>query len=497
MKLTRTACAAVYLSIAIPVCLLFIWDIDVNSMEGIIALGGRHMLDTGEWFVPKLYGEIYAYKPAMAYWLAAVPDYLFDGHTELTLRLPTALCGIVLGLMLCRTLGTLITPRCGLFAALAATVSVLFIEQVRSASFELPLALGTGVAILVACRNVAVERPGLLSWVIGYAGLCFGFLAKGMPAVAVYAPGLVVAGLVLRRARELLHWRHLVGVAVFASGASVYLYLAYRAEGSAAFADQAGELATRSAKWTLGSVGKTLLKPFVIFAAFLPFSAILIIGRLRKERPALPEPAQRIAAAAWAFLLTAIVVFMAASIDNTRYYLPLVVPVAVLCGLTAESISPTPCRSNEPSVSEAARTPRTRGELALRRAPVVLTVIGLGYWAVYAGVVQPHRAVKRSERQVAEAFDPHIPKVATVYLDTGDSHSSLCFYLDREIRIWRVFDPHPAGPRFVILEQHQVNGLATRSEVDFKVLTTVRGPRKRIYTLGVVEPAEAPNPPPG
>ena len=61
----------------------------VVTMEGIVGSGARHMLREGSWAVPQLYGELYTFKPPLAYWLAAASFHLL-GETVLALRLPFA-----------------------------------------------------------------------------------------------------------------------------------------------------------------------------------------------------------------------------------------------------------------------------------------------------------------------------------------------------------------------------------------------------------------------
>ncbi len=490
MRLTRGTAAVVYLAIAVPVCVFFVWNDDVNSMEGIIALGARHMLETGEWVVPKLYGEVYAFKPALAYWLAAIPEALLGYQTELSLRLPTALCGLTLGLALCLGMGTWVAPRCGLWCALAATTSVLFIEQVRAATFDVPLTLGTGLAVLAACRNLALEKPSWGWWLLGYAGLSFGFLAKGVPAIAIYGPGLVVAGLVLGRSRVLLRPSHLAGVGLFTAIVLVYVYLAYRAEGRAAFVDPLTELAFRSHGWGLLGVVERVVRPVVIFVAFLPFSLILPVERWVPGRREWPAPAARIGRAAWAFLLTGVCVFLLVSDCETRYYLPLVVPMAMLCGLAAEALSArsssAPAAGSSAPDSRQARDRRLRW-LAGPGVPAVLLGIALVYWGVYAGVVQPRRIAKRSERRVAEAFAPHLPESATVYLDAGDSGSSLCYYLNRPVRAWNLSDDSPSAPSYFILSDDQAASTQRRSDTHCTPVARVRGPHRSVYHLVLLQ----------
>jgi len=489
-SLSLGQCLAIHSAIAVPVCLLGVWAIDVVGMEGIIAQGARHMVDTGEWFVPKLYGDTYAFKPALAYWLAAISEGLFGHLTAWSLRLPTAMCGIALGAVVCAVMGRLVTPTCGLWCALSTTLAPLFIEQVRAATFDMPLALGTGVAMLVACRSLALGRSKWHWWLFGYLGLAFAFLAKGVPAVVLYAPGLVVASVVLRRVKYLFGWQHLLGVAAFALIVFAYLYGCYRDEGFAAFKDHTGELLGRSGQWRLGSLAWMLLTPAQTLVFFLPFSVLLVLAPLHKPRASSTIVAQRIQRAAWTFLLVGLAVFSVAGDYESRYFLPLITPVALLSGLAAETLAAAHrMPATRDTDGRQCRMPQ-RAELG-RRLPIILVVAGVIYWAVYAGIVQPRRCTKQSERIIAEAFNPHLPQGATVYVIERDSQSSLAFYLDRPIRTWDTAEPPPAESFFLIVVggEHDIDALGF--DVAFKPIVSKVSPRKQTYHLGVARQVRA------
>ncbi len=492
---TRGSYTLIYLLVAIPISLFFVWDLDVASMEGIIAVGARQMLATGDWFVPRLYGDIYAFKPALAYWLAAIPEYILGWQTGFTLRLPTAACGILLGLVLCRTIGRLINPRCGLWSALAAVTSVLFVEQVRSASFDVPLALGTGVAILYACRNLAMGQAKWHGWLVVYAGLCVGFLAKGTPAIAIYGSGLFVACLSLNQLRMLWSVPHLLGCALFVLICSAYITLCYKEAGSAAFTDHLGELLTRSGQWSWATLGLRLLTPLMIFVAFLPFSAILVIVRLRPHVRKPTGTAKQLQKAAWAFLLTGTVVFLIAGTDEMRYYLPLIVPMAMLCGINAESFFPIG-NNWTTRIEPGPQPPQSLLGLRLgRRTPIVLATLGLIWAIIYATAIQPSRVSRRSERMVASVLAPFIPDDTIIHVISQDSHSSLCFYLNREARRWELRDPLPPNPIYLVLVDDERHILAERNDIKFTPLKSVKGPRSEdTYTLGIASHVSAVDP---
>jgi 4-amino-4-deoxy-L-arabinose transferase-like glycosyltransferase len=456
-----------YLAVAVPICFLLLGRTDVVSMEGIIALGGHHMLQSGDWLVPRLYGEMYAFKPALAYWLAAGTEALFGRQTEFTLRLPTALCGFGLGLALFIAMGRLIGPRCGLYCALAAITSGLFLEQVDMAGFELPLALGLTVSMLAACRNLARDESDWRIWILGYAGLLLAFLSKGLPPVVFFAPGLIVGAMAAKRLPRLAGSGHLAGVMLFLAGAGLYAWLAYRAEGIDAFHQHFGEIALRSGQWTPGRVLKSVLKPVVIFGVMLPWSVTLVGWASRRLRPVLSNEEARISRVAWAFLIMGTLTFLSVPTGNTRYYLPLVTPVALLGGLGVE-------------------------RLPGRRAPQAawaLTMTGLIVWVVQVGFIQPHRAEKRSLRGVAQAFDPRVPPKTVVYVDTQDDYSSLFYYLGRPVKSWRSAEDQPPSGSYVVVVDRRAPPLNLRSNLSLEPVADQLAPDGHRYTLSRLVPA--------
>lgn len=457
-----------YLLVALPISLLFNWRTDLISMEGIIALAARHMRASGDWIVPRLYGDIYAFKPAMVYWMAAGTEWLFGRQTEFSLRLPTALCGVLLGLALFYIMGALVTPRCGLFCALAATTSGIYVEQIGMAGFDVPLALGSTVAVLAACRNLAAQRADWRYWALGYTGLWFAFMSKGIPALVVYAPGVLVASLAVRRFGRLFQWRHLLGVTLFLAATGLYLYLAFLTAQADAFKQHLGELILRSAHFGGAAMLQMALKPFIIVGVFMPWSAAVIYAAVRQRHAYSEGIAAQTWRIAWGFLLTGLSAYLLVTTDDTRYYLPLAGPIAMVGGMALERL---PARH-------------------ARAIVAIFTVIGFCVLAINDGIVQPRRAQKRSLRSVAAVFAPHIPPDATVYVDAPDSYSSLFFYLERQGRQWRSRSDRDRPTGFIVLVGRQHTKLQPPPDVTFETIVSVNGPDRQRYSLARVVPVE-------
>lgn len=445
MTSSRSASVLIYLALTSPLVLVYLGNTDLIRMEPIIALGAKRMVESGGWFVPHLYGEVYAFKPGLAYWLAAIAGSTW-GWSEFSLRLPTAICGLLMGLAVCLFMGRLVSPRCGLVSGLAAATSCLFFEQTRLVGFEMPMALGVGVAVLAAIRNLAKAESSLGWWMLATLGLLFGFLAKGLPAIAIYAAGLLAAAVALRQTRLLLSWQHIASVAMFILAATTYGLLAYREGGAIVFQQHLVEILFRGTRWKPAMALQMLLKPPVMFAAYLPGSALLLL-RFAPKSPEQPDPATtRLRVAAWCFLLAGVALFILSPVDNTRYYLPLMTPLAVLAGIYAESHR----------IPVAAFLRKKRWLEATANPVLWMVVAGCIYWVIYVGVVEPRRAHSNSLRAIAARFAEHVAPNETVYVDSQDEHSSLFWYLDRPVcGSWDIGEPLPPPPAYLLLADKQ------------------------------------------
>ena len=487
---------AVYAAVALPIHFLGMNRTGLGPMEAIIALGAQHMLDTNEWYAAKLYGELYAYKPPMAYWLVAVSQWLFGARTEFVVRLPTALAGLLLGCAIYRTLAKHVSPRCGLFCSLAAATSGLFMEQTRLAGFDMPMALGVGIAYLASGRNLVLRRSDLRYWLVAYLGLLFGFLSKGLPSIAVFGPGLIITALALRQIRALFHPWHLAGVALFVGGAAIYLWLAFQSVGAVVYEQPLAEVQMRGLSWDLRQFCRTLLKPLIIFAANLPWSVAVAVALWRWGTLRVGPAIRTLVMAAVSFLLVGTLVLMAASVHHTRYYLLLVTPVAVMSGIATELLCRAGARAvPTPQDHEGTQAPlgsrlSSTGRTVVYCLPVVLTVLGVACLGIRIGVIEPGRTRNRSVIHVAQAFEAKLPPDTTLYVDTTDSHASLFYYLRCPGRVWHLSAPLPEVPCYVVLVEDQADALAKRPDVRVRIVSDLQGPRGRRYALGVVMSAD-------
>lgn len=355
---------AAYSAVGYLVCFWRLGAARVIQMEGMVADGARHLVASGEWWVPKVYGEIYTFKPALAYWLAGLAYRLTDPPEEWLLRLPFAASIFALGLAALLWVRPLAGNRPAALCAMASVSGIVVVEKVRLAEFDGLLTAGVGVAIVAACHNLAAPRARLGVWLVGYLGLTFGFLAKGVPALMFYPPGVLVAALAARRFRRLLNWRHLAAATLFALLVGGYLAAAYRSAGAAAFEQPLAESRVRGLGWLeaqpdaderaaklrqgefvlagdeadvarrpLVALGRSLAKPLLIGVAFLPWTLVLPWVRSRRLTAGLGDTERLLLRSAGAFLLAGVVVSMAVPTHAMRYYMPLAAPAGLLAGL--------------------------------------------------------------------------------------------------------------------------------------------------------------------
>ena len=236
-------------------------------MEGIVADGAREMVRTGEYAVPRLHGEIYMYKPPLAYWLASIPLRIWDRETEWTLRAPFALCAVLLGLSVFWLSGRMVGQRQALTCALAALTGGLMVQKLHRAEFDMPLALGVGVAVVAACCNLASERQSRRLWWLCYLGLAVGFLAKGAPALMLFGPGLLLAAVAVGRVKALFRPSHLAASASFCSWRGAGSTGVVASAGWEAFDQPLLEAKHKGfTEWSWSTFGIALTKPLLVVA---------------------------------------------------------------------------------------------------------------------------------------------------------------------------------------------------------------------------------------
>ena len=201
-----------------------------NPNEPIYGEAVREMSLRGTWLVPYVNGMVFGEKPILYYWMALAVSKASGGISELTLRLPVAVAGLL------TVLGTylLVFPYAGRRRAIASAVVGATIYglwwNARFVQMDILVTATTLGVILAVTRVVDHGASRWGGWAAAGAFAGVGFLAKG--PVAWICPGLVLVAYLVwtRRWRELLRVEMLGGAAVALLVAAPW-YLALWAQG--------------------------------------------------------------------------------------------------------------------------------------------------------------------------------------------------------------------------------------------------------------------------
>ncbi len=458
-------------------------------MEGMIVAIAQEMLASGDYLISRLYGEIYTYKPPLLYWLVAGSIELTGSSSEWTIRLPVALSGLILGLGTLWSVGSIAGSRVGWIAAVASSTGALALQKLRIAEFDAPLAALVGIAVAAACHAFASDdEASKWPWLICYPALAAAVLVKGVPALMIFLPGLAVAAVASGRVRELGRWPHLLGVTLCGALSGLYLVQAHSAAGWQAFIQPLEEARLRGGDWTLAAAGRTLLKPLLIVGYFLPWSVVLFWARPE----GVASPRSRLVRSAWGFLVAGTLAFMAVPTHESRYYLPLAVPVGILAALGLETMAGSSRRlarivpaalagaggllaiglgavPASPAPSVAGRGLLVGlGVVALTIAagrfrhgrfghPLhALLVTALCFWSAETLAFGPGRASSRDQRPAAAELAPSLAPDETIWVPSpaglAGNYSALLHYLGHPVLTFDGAQGPPAGAACVMRE---------------------------------------------
>jgi 4-amino-4-deoxy-L-arabinose transferase-like glycosyltransferase len=192
-------------------CALFLWGLGDRGLwrsEGRWAQIPREMVQTGDYFHPSIGGDAYFDKPVLTYWFRIAAAKLSGGFDEWSVRLPSAVAGL---LTICATMWLarrLWSAPVGWIAGaiLATAWGVLFWSRTADADVE-NLAV---IMLAVAWYWYKRDRPGFFAFLVFWLIAFIGALAKGLPAVVVSVLAILPDIVENKRWRQVLTPSHLV-----------------------------------------------------------------------------------------------------------------------------------------------------------------------------------------------------------------------------------------------------------------------------------------------
>lgn len=168
-----------------------LWDVD----EAVFAATAQTMVQRGDLVVPYFNGDINPHKPILTFWVMILNWTLF-GQSELTVRLGSAVIGLVTLLVVYDLARRLFDRETGLWAGLAMASNLSYCIIARAGTPDAPLTLcctlalwtfvratcgpgGDWASVLPAPRPAERFCPSWLAWAACYAAMGVAVLAKG------------------------------------------------------------------------------------------------------------------------------------------------------------------------------------------------------------------------------------------------------------------------------------------------------------------------------
>lgn len=482
------------LFVARPCAWLFL-----DEDEPRYAAASRTMLDSRDAIVPRFNGEPRYQKPPLTYWLMAGSMAVL-GENERAARLPSALATAGTALALFAFAWRAGGRRAAWFAA-AVYCSAPFVGiWACAASTDAILAfLLTCTMLLVSVAMDSEPRVKRLYYVLAAGLSALSVLTKGPLGVVVPLAGWLIALAVRREARaELRAFPWVRATLVFLAIAAPWFVAIYLIDGGAFFRvfflwehlrRVAGGIGGPK-EWT-GTFLANLIVPVAAAVGFAPWTAFAVRGLLARFAPTgASDRAVRVQTFARVWLWVVLVLFTVSRGQWPSYALPAMAPAALLAALELEGIAALPradrrsrtlivalilCalwavvlvaipfaagrapgdyRESVPVSALAGPLTATAGGLVVggivlaafwRRRTVVAVVVAASALALswaYFTVVPFATAVEHLTRPQLEAgrVIREQPE-GTVTLTYGPRYSSLVYYAERPIRLYRRQDP--------------------------------------------------------
>ena len=223
---------------------------------------GRAMWMTGDWVIPRLNGEPFLEKPPLYWWSQSAIFALFGYATPTLARLPSALFAYA-SLLLTYILGRrFFSARSCLLAGLILLTTSLFMVTTHWIVVDNALLFsvtGAWTCFVYLDKRSGSSRRWLLFGM--YLFLALAFLTKGIVGLGIPVLGMTTYLLWSGQLKQFIGWHLLLGGAMVAGAASLWLWLL----------------------WVKG--GRQLLETFLVYNQFGRFFPGTVVYRGGHQRP--------------------------------------------------------------------------------------------------------------------------------------------------------------------------------------------------------------------
>ena len=188
--------AAVFLA-AVFVYGYRVWDAPLDRTEPHRALVAHQMVQSGDWLVPHLNGEVYLRKPPLMYWVEAVAEKATGKAEPWVWRLPSVLGSALLAATVAAWAGRWFGRAAVAATGVAVLAVVPLFDQNRAADID---ALNTAAAVCSALFALELAHGSRRwPWAIGFAvSVSAMLMLKGPGGLPPLIGALVGPSIVLR-----------------------------------------------------------------------------------------------------------------------------------------------------------------------------------------------------------------------------------------------------------------------------------------------------------
>lgn len=254
-------------------------DPELRGEEIRRILPAQGMLESGDWIVPRIAGEVYANKPPLINWAVAGLFALTGSPSETSARLVSALSMLALALSAQLLLRKTWGEDDALLVALALLTTLTLIAKGRLIEIEALFTCLNGIAAFLWIRLWTSRSSPWLVWTLPYLFLGLACLAKGPVHLLFWFPLVVGALLSVRELRTIFHPAHLLGLGLMAAILFPWMMLNIRSVGTgdASVGNWVEEFAMRG-DVTRVEWDRWLTNPFKIPGGFLPWTVPLLFS---------------------------------------------------------------------------------------------------------------------------------------------------------------------------------------------------------------------------
>ncbi len=317
-----------------------LWDRD----EARFARIACEMLDSGQWFLPVLNGEVYAKKPPLGFWMMAISMKIF-GITSAAARLPAVFSLAATGWLVFLIGRQLFSARAGFWASAILMSSVLTIYTGSAAMVDAPLLAFITLAIWAHIKGISHSKRGSLYWPVLALALGLAELTKHPVGLATVLPATFISAWLLRKNIPIPKSFWLGLAAAYAAGFALhqawFLPVQLMTPGfSEIMVGQhiVGRFFSPMEGHGAGSLwGYLALLPVyvpILLIGFAPWSVFLPAGAARLMRGRVGDQTARIFLLSWA--LPIFILFSLSATKLPHYILPVFPPAALVVAATLD-----------------------------------------------------------------------------------------------------------------------------------------------------------------